>query len=745
MPFLKSLNPVQRQAVTFGDGPLLILAGAGSGKTRVLASRVAYLVNARGIPPENILAVTFTNKAAGEMRERLKRLIGFESSNLWLGTFHSLGLRIIRREMKAAGAATELTVYNDEDQLSIIKECMRALSINEKTFAPKAIAGRINEAKNSNIGPAEYANYATDFLSERVSKVYSLYQKRLREMGCLDFGDLICEPINLLKNNPKVLESYQQRFQYILVDEYQDTNKAQYQLTNMLASGTRNLLAVGDPDQSIYAWRGADISNILDFEKDYPDATVLKLEQNYRSTRNILSAANAVIQNNLKRLEKDLWTENPGGEQIVYEEAKDEYSEARTVIKKIKGLVGRGTAYRDTAVFYRTNAQSRVFEEHLIREGVPYVIIGGVKFYDRREIKDSLAYLRIISNPNDLVSLQRVINTPPRGVGDVTLAKVKALAEQKAIPVFESFREALDKGLLAKTRVKEFIEAVDDFRIDIGRLSIHELALRLLEDSGYMMMWQEEKTDEAQERVENIFELISAIKDFEAANPDASLSDFLDHVALISDIDNYAEESDRLALMTMHSAKGLEFKVVFIVGMEDGIFPHSRSANNPEELEEERRLCYVGMTRAMERLFLSGARSRNVYGETRYQMRSRFISEIPEEYITFAGEDASERPPYTYNGDETFSGKDSFKKPSQARGPDEVYYTNEGNQTLSCTDEFEPLAWRVGMMVKHQTFGIGIIKQRAGTGDDTKLTINFKDAGIKKLVVRYANLTPAGQ
>lgn len=726
---LRSLNTTQAEAVTFGDGPLLILAGAGSGKTRVLTSRIAYLVLERGIDPSSILAVTFTNKAAGEMRERLTKLIGLEARSLWLGTFHSLGLRLLRTEARASGVSSDLIVYNDDDQLSLVKQVMAELSINEKTFSPKAILSRINQAKNENIGPSEFTGYSSDFLSERVAKVYSLYQKRLREMGCMDFGDLICEPVKLLANNPAILKKYNERFQYVLVDEYQDTNRAQYAFTNLLASGSRNLLAVGDPDQSIYAWRGADITNILEFEKDYPDATVLKLEQNYRSTGNILSAANSVIERNRKRLKKTLWTENAEGAKVVYEEARDEYNEATLALKRLKSIVTeRGLSYKDFAVFYRTNAQSRVFEEQLIREGIPYTIVGGVRFYDRKEIKDAIAYLRVMANPNDSLSLQRIINTPPRGVGRVTFEKVQKLAADHNMPLFEAFRDAAERGLLAKTKVGEFIEAYEEFRINIGNLSLSELTLRYLEDSGYMLMWQEERSEEAAERVENLFELVSAIKDFETANPGATVSDFLDQVALISDIDSYEEKSDKLTLMTLHSAKGLEFKVVFLAGMEEGLFPHSRSSEDPEELEEERRLCYVGMTRAMEELYLYSARSRTVYGETRYQQRSRFIDEIHPDHITELSPEPAVKGPTVYS--------------------DEPYYTTEGSQvdphgSYSPDMDGFPLEWRVGMKVVHPSFGIGVIKERSGAGADTKLTVSFRDAGVKKLIVKYASLTPA--
>jgi len=728
--FLKSLNPTQSEAVTFGDGPLLILAGAGSGKTRVLTARIAYLVLKKGVDPGSIVAVTFTNKAAGEMRERLAHLIGDQARRLWLGTFHSLGLRLLRTEARSANLGSELTVYGDDEQLMLVKEVMKELSINEKTFSPRAVLSKINQAKNEHIDAAEYANSASDFLTDRVVKIYSLYQKKLRKMGCLDFGDLICEPINLLRSNPAILEKYQSRFRYLLVDEYQDTNKAQYLLTELLASGTRNLLAVGDPDQSIYAWRGADIGNILDFEKDYPDATVLRLEQNYRSTKNILSAANAVIVKNSRRMEKTLWTENPGGKQLVFEEAKDEYEEARFVVKRIKRILdaNKNLTYRDVAVFYRTNAQSRVFEEMLIREGIPYTIVGGVRFYDRMEIKDAIAYLRVLANPNDSISLQRIINKPARGVGKVTLQSMRSIAAEEDCSLFEAFKSAHERDLFAKGKVKAYLDACADFSASVGKVPLHELALRLLEDSGYMLMYQEQGTEEAMERVENLFELISAIKDFEEANPEEGLAGFLDQVSLISDIDSYEEKAERLTLMTLHGAKGLEFKAAFLAGMEEGLFPHSRSLDDPEQLEEERRLCYVGMTRAKEELYLFAARTRNIFGETRYQVRSRFIGEIPADLISVEGAEI-ERLKEVYSTDET-------------------YYTTEGSQEGGAyADEvFEVRtgpSFRVGARVRHPSFGVGIVRQSSGSGEDAKVTVNFEKAGIKKLALKYAALSPA--
>lgn len=733
-----NLNPLQKEAVTFGDGPLLILAGAGSGKTRVLTARIAYLVREKRVRPERILAVTFTNKAAGEIRHRLGKLIGDEAKALWLGTFHSVGLKLLHKEARTAGISHGMTVYDDDNQLSLIKQVMSELNLNEKSFAPKAMLTRINQAKNENISAAEFASEASDFLSERTAKVYSLYQKRLREMNCFDYGDLICEPVRLLRENPNLLNRYRDEIHYVLVDEFQDTNRVQYEFTSLMASGARNLLVVGDPDQSIYAWRGADINNILDFNRDYPDATVVRLEQNYRSTGNILSAANAVIKYNQKRLEKNLWTENAPGERLTLIECNDEYDEARRVISRIKTLrdADKAMAYRDFAVFYRTNAQSRVFEETLLREGIPYTIIGGKRFYDRMEIKDAIAYLRVMSNPEDAISLKRIINTPPRGIGPVAFEKIKSVKADLGIALLDAVRETFARNLFGKSKAGEFVEACASFKDNLGKTPLHELTLRLLEDSGYMLMWQDDGNEEALERVENLFEFVSAIKDFESVNPGASLSDFLDHVSLITDIDSHDETKDHLTLMTLHSAKGLEFNTVFLTGMEEGLFPHSRSSGNDEELEEERRVCYVGMTRAQKRLYLSFAKTRNVYGETKYRIKSRFLEEIPEEFIE------TEEAPVLGRSETASVGN------TPAGGINEPRYTTEDSQVFHYKEEAyedKPVnPWKVGMMVRHPSFGIGIIKDRSGAGVDTKLTINFKDAGMKKIIVKYAAIEAMG-
>lgn len=637
---MNQLNPQQKEAVEHGEGPLLILAGAGSGKTRAITYRITHLVLHRGIPAQGILAVTFTNKAAGEMRERLSAILGLKARDLWLGTFHSLGLRILRRDGHHIGIDPDFIVYDDDDQLAMVKLAMSELGIDERSFNPRAILFHIDQAKNRGILPKGYKN---DPFMEVVALVYELYQKRLRQNRVLDFGDLLTEPIRLFRERADILEWYQTRFSHILVDEYQDTNRSQYLLIKHLAGRHRNLCVVGDPDQSIYGWRGADITNILDFEKDYPDCKVIRMEQNYRSTRNILGAANSLIEKNIGRKEKTLWTDNTDGEPVTYFMARDEHDESAIVTRQIRDMVEKGRRYRDFAIFYRTNAQSRVFEEGFMRNGILYTIVGGLRFYDRKEIKDCLAYLRVLSNPSDSLSLLRIINCPPRGIGKSTLGKVSSIAGKEGISLYDAFKVALTGGVIPSEKGLGFISLIERYRGLIGKTTLYELSKGLLEESGYIRMWEEEETEEAEARVENIHELVSAIREFEegrglgakGGDKDVTLKDFLDRVALITDIDTYEDKHNRVTLMTLHSAKGLEFPVVFIVGMEEGLLPHKRSLNGEgyNELEEERRLCYVGMTRAMERLFLVGAIERTIYGQLRLQTPSRFIEEIDEGFL----------------------------------------------------------------------------------------------------------------
>ncbi|VAV84627.1 ATP-dependent DNA helicase UvrD/PcrA [hydrothermal vent metagenome] len=757
MEHLEELNPSQHEAVTFNDGPLLLLAGAGSGKTKVLTTRIAHLIKENNVAPEAILALTFTNKAAGEMKKRLSGLLGPESDGVWLGTFHGIGLRILKTESRLSGLSGGLTVYDANDQLRLVKSVMEDLQIGTKAISPKAVVGRINKAKNELLSPEQYKAKYVDFFSERVSRIYELYQKKLSEMQALDFGDLICKPVELFLRHPETLRKYQEKFQHILVDEYQDTNHAQYILMSNLAALSRNICAVGDPDQSIYGWRGADIRNIMEFERDWADATIMRLEQNYRSTSYILSAANSVIKNNDDRYEKNLWTENPDGSPVIYKECDDERQESGAIIKAVKDAM-RGAEvaehYRDFAVFYRTNAQSRLIEEFFLREGVPYVIVGGVKFYERLEIKDALAYLRLISNPKDELSLKRIINVPPRGIGAVTLNSIANLAASEGITLIEGVGRAIEEGLLKKQAQRVFFKTIVEARKKLKEgVPLHEIAQQLIEETGYIALYEKEGSEEAFQRIENLQELISAIKDFEDNNRNASvelietegthpmLSAFLEHVSLISDLDSYKDKTNAVTLMTLHSAKGLEFPVVFITGLEEGLFPHSRSNDNPEELEEERRLCYVGMTRAMKQLHLLSARSRTIFGERRYQVASRFIEEIDPKYLV---KHSSAPKRASYGGLLT---EESVAIPTRSGGgknSKEPYYTLDESQLNPLTepvfDNEDP--WRIGMKVKHPSFGIGIIKAREGRGENTKLTVNFQKAGRKKLVAQYASLEP---
>ncbi len=757
---LKSLNPEQRDAVTALGGPQLVLAGAGTGKTRVLTTRIAHLIMEEEVRPEKILAVTFTNKAAGEMRERLVNMLGTGVTGLWLGTFHSIGLRILRREGSSLDIAPDFTVYNDDDQISLIKLVMKELGINDKAFSPRAMQSRIDQAKNELVGPEDYllnAKGAGSFFAEKVQRVYAKYQEMLGEMNAVDFGDLLAIPVRLFEKEPKILKKYQERFVHILVDEYQDTNRAQYIFMNMIAEGHRNLCAVGDPDQSVYGWRGADIRNILDFQTDWPDASILRLEENYRSTKKILAAANSIIEKNEQRMEKTLWTGNDDGETVAHIEALDEREEVRIITDLFKSILDKekGLTYKDIAIFYRTNAQSRVFEEHFIREGIPYVVIGGLRFYERKEIKDVLALLRSIINPTDAISFRRIINTPARGIGKVTLDKIIDIGKAEGITLLAAARVATERGIVKEARVGAFLKGFEDFIKDEGARTLAERTLKLVEDTGYMSMLIEEGTEESLGRAENIHELISAIKDFELSlgesvpseNGDGQLalddplgdgnilSAFLDHVALVSDMDSFKERRECITLMTLHSAKGLEFPVVFLSGMEEGLFPHKRSLESFDQMEEERRLCYVGMTRAKERLFLTSAASRSIFGETRFQTSSRFLDEIDPAFL------------------------DSTNSRGKGSGaPDEPYYTLDESQldgldsNEPCLDEFPDFVeggspsdrLSVGMRVLHPSFGNGVIRAREGTGDETKVTVRFRGTVDKKLIVKYANLSFPG-
>ncbi len=729
---LAGLNPPQCKAVLHSDGPLLILAGAGSGKTRTLTHRVAHLIREQGVAPWQVLAVTFTNKAAAEMKERLERLLG-ESELPWVATFHATCVRILRREIAALGYSSDFTIYDDLDQERLLKQVLKDLQIPEKTLKPRAAAWAIDGAKNKGLFPEQLDS--DDYYGQLTGKVYELYQKRLKQANALDFGDLLLLAVRLFESHPEVLEKYRQRFRYIHVDEFQDTNQVQYRLIHLLAGGHRNLCVVGDDDQSIYAWRGAEIGNILGFERDYSGCVTIRLEQNYRSTSTILEAAGEVVAKNVGRKGKTLWTENPAGEKITLEPLPDDMEEARFVAGEISRLKKAGRHLRDIAVFYRTNAQSRPLEEALRSNGLPYVMFGGVKFYARMEIKDILGYLRVLVNPADTISARRIVNVPARGIGATTVGRIGEF-EEEAGGFLPACRLVLERGLLkgaAARKVGAFVELMDSFRERQLRIAYPQLTAELIEESGYGPMLREERTEEAQGRMENLQQLLAGME--EHYGSEGSLQDYLEQVALITDLDSYDPSLDRVTLMTLHAAKGLEFPVVFMTGMEEGLFPHSRSGDGGEEIEEERRLCYVGMTRAMEKLYLSNARRRRVYGDYQFNPPSRFLDEIPTAAIDGGAAPALHKPsghnlasifeqlePDPFDDDE--GEEDGFEE--------EVRVVPEAEEGL-----------RIGMQVRHVKFGVGTVRRLEGSGDNQKVVVYFPRVGPKKLLLRFAGLEPA--
>ncbi|MBI4733761.1 MAG: DNA helicase PcrA [Rubrobacteridae bacterium] len=696
---LTRLNPTQREAVTHSDGPLLVIAGAGSGKTRVLTYRIAYLMKEREVSPTNIIAITFTNKAAREMKERITGLVGRRSNAMWISTFHSACVRILRQDAERLGYAKNFAIYDDHDTSRLVTYCMRDLNIDTKRYPPNKISHAISNAKNELIDAETFAGRVLTHPERIVADVYKLYQERLYKSNAMDFDDLIMVTVNLLKLFPSVLEAYHERFKYILIDEYQDTNYAQYELVRTLASKNKNICVVGDEDQSIYRFRGADIRNILEFEADYPDCNVIKLEQNYRSTKNILSAANYVMQNNRTRKPKALWTENEHGDPIIRYQGENEHEEATFIVNEIEQLVKRGAYYKDCAVFYRTNAQSRVIEEMFLRYGVPYRIIGGLKFYDRAEIKDVLAYLRVLSNPHDAVSFKRIINVPRRGLGDTSIAKIDSFATQNDISFYDALNRIDEIHALSTAAVKnlkKFMVMFDELLAQKDKESIGELTNTLLEETGYLALYENEGTTEAMNRAENIKELLGVVKEFEDSRDDCLLDGFLEEISLVADIDNFDEEQDTVTLMTVHNAKGLEFNNVFIVGLEEGVFPHIRSMTDPAEIEEERRLFYVGVTRAMQKLHLCNAWSRNLWGGVNYNSPSRFLSEIPPELL-----------------------ENAEQIDTKAKLPSQI-------------GEFSP-----GDQVYHKKFGSGKVLSVASA---EQVTVFFDGEGEKILLLKYAPL-----
>ncbi len=730
---LSGLNPEQRKAVQHTEGPLLLMAGAGSGKTRVLTHRIAYLIREKGLAPYNILAITFTNKAAREMKDRVAQIVGGTAENIWISTFHSMCVRILRRDIDRIGFSRNFTILDGSDQLSVIKQILKKKNIDPKKFEPRSILGTISSAKNELKRAEEFSKTASGPYEQTAAEVYEEYEKQLKKNQSLDFDDLIMTTIRLFKLVPEILEFYQRKFQYIHVDEYQDTNKAQYVLVNMLAEKYKNICVVGDSDQSIYRWRGADIANILSFEQDYPSATVILLEQNYRSTKTILEAANKVIENNLKRKPKKLWTENEEGCKIVRYEADTEQDEAYYVIGKIKEATRNGSSNSDIAILYRTNAQSRVMEELLVKSNVEYNIVGGTKFYDRKEIKDVLAYLRLIANPDDDISLQRIINVPKRGIGAATVDRILEYGANQGISMFKVLQEIEQVGLSARVigKLEEFSGQMNNWINMQEYLSVTELVEDVLEKSGYRDMLKNEKTLEAQSRLENIDEFLSVTVEFEKRSEDKSLIAFLTDLALVADIDQLDEEqekpTDAVTLMTMHSAKGLEFPIVFIIGMEEGVFPHSRSLFEEEEMEEERRLAYVGITRAEEQLFLTNARSRTLFGRTNTNAPSRFLKEIPE-----------------YCLEEMQKPEPMWAKTSHSSS----YNTPKRNVAVSrpvaSTSGSEGFQWAVGDKAEHGKWGIGTVVSTKGEGEHIELDIAFpKPTGVKRLVAKFAPIKKA--
>ena len=730
----EGLNPMQQEAVYHTEGPVLILAGAGSGKTRVLTHRIAYLIEEKGVNPWNIMAITFTNKAAQEMRERVDQIVGFGSESIWVSTFHSSCVRMLRRFIDRIGYENNFTIYDTDDQKTVIKEVCKRLNIDTKMFKERSLMAAISSAKDELISPEAFKRDAgQDWSLQTVARVYEAYQKQLAMNNALDFDDLIAKTVELLEASPEVLDYYQQRFRYIMVDEYQDTNTAQFRFVSLLASKYRNLCVVGDDDQSIYKFRGANIGNILGYEKVFPDAKVIKLEQNYRSTQNILNAANEVIRHNLGRKEKTLWTDNEVGELLHFRQFLTGYEEAEYISGDISKKVREGTyAYRDCAILYRTNAQSRLFEEKFLLANIPYKIVGGVNFYARKEIKDLLAYLKTIDNARDDVAVRRIINVPKRGIGATTLNRVQDYAQEQGISFYDALKEADQIPTLGRSaaKIRPFVDFVQKFRSQLEYLSVTELLNKVIEETGYVEELKAEDTEESRARIENIDELISKVVSYEQDAEEPSLDGFLSEVALIADIDSVEESDNRVLLMTLHSAKGLEFPNVYLAGMEDGIFPSymTITEGDASELEEERRLCYVGITRAMKELTLTAAQQRMIRGETQYSKVSRFIREIPRELVELGRETAPKKTVEMPQAGSSYARmRQVYRKETFAPKKFEV-------------KKAEALDYGVGDTVRHIKFGTGTVTAIVEGGKDYEVTVDFDRVGTKKMFASFAKL-----
>lgn len=757
---IQGLNKEQKEAVLSTQGPCLVIAGAGSGKTKVLTHKIAYDI-AEGIKPWNILAITFTNKAANEMKERIEKLIGDAAKDLWMGTFHSICVRILRKNIDRIGFKTDFIIFDTSDQRTLVKECLKSLKIDDKLFTDRAVLSEISNAKNELLEPKAYrVKYSGDFRREKIAEIYTLYQQKLKENNAVDFDDIINLTIKILTENPEVLDYYTEKFKYILVDEYQDTNKAQFMLVSMLASKYGNITAVGDNDQGIYSFRGADISNILNFEKDFPGTKIIKLEQNYRCTGNILKAANAVIKHNENKYDKKLWTENEEGQLPCIYNGEDEYDEARYIVEQIQHLKTE-EYYKnsDFTILYRMNAQSRAIEDILMREGLPYKVIGGLKFYERKEIKDIIAYLRLIYNSADNLSLKRIINEPKRGIGKTSLDRIQEISEKLGISMYDVIKDA-DKYELSRVYAnsRDFIEQIEELKAKKDSLKISDLIKETLNRTGYTKALELESSVEAETRIQNLEEFLTVAIEFEEESADNTLAEFLENITLSSDIDSMEEQEDSVTLMTLHSAKGLEFPVVFLVGMEEGIFPGYKSIGEPKELEEERRLFYVGITRAKQYLYLTCAKHRTIFGATSYNQISRFVNEIPDELLEGYAEivENNSKPKdefgdfgyrWSYGKGQTVKtykmGEEDKKEIQSANDTTFQYRTAESFLSAlknNNSNQIDLSKYKVGQRVYHKKFGEGTITKLEEEGNDIKVDLEFDKVGHKRLMAKFAGL-----
>lgn len=783
---IEGLNDKQKEAVLATEGPCLVIAGAGSGKTKVLTHKIAYLMTEKNVKPWNILAITFTNKAANEMKERVEKLVGEAAKDMWIGTFHSICVRILRKYIDRLGFDHSFLIFDTSDQRTLIKECMKALKIDDKMFTDRSVLAEISNGKNEMLEPKAYqTKYAGDYRKEVIGRIYELYQQRLKENNAIDFDDIINFTIKILTQNEDALEYYTNKFHYVLVDEYQDTNKAQFTLVTILASKYGNITVVGDNDQGIYSFRGADISNILNFEKDFPGTQIIKLEQNYRCTGNILKAANAVIKHNENKYEKKLWTENDEGALPIIHKSDDEYDEGRYIVEEINHLRREEYfKYSDFTILYRMNSQSRAIEEILRREGIPYKIVGGLKFYERKEIKDIISYLRLIYNFSDNISLKRVINEPKRGIGKTSIDNIQEISEQTGLSMFDIIKHADEYGLnRVKANAAEFIQTIEELRGKLEELSISELIKETLNKTGYVKALELENTTEAETRIQNLEEFLTVAIEFEEEEAENTLGDFLEGITLSSDIDGMEESEDSVTLMTLHSAKGLEFPVVFLVGMEEGIFPGNKSIGEPKELEEERRLFYVGITRAKQYLYITCSKKRTIFGSTSYNAISRFVNEIPQDLLdgfdeldnsnTNEFEDSGYKWEYgtgskvkTYKIDNGYSASfgNGYGVAAKGYGNNDANYSyNNGFGNISgsgavngfgksaesflnslnnkrANEGADISKYKEGQRIYHKKFGEGTINKIEEEGEDYKLDISFDKAGHKRLMAKFANL-----